>query len=372
MFHVKRQAKGYNTARPVSPVNQPISGPLILRDTDFVGTYTPPDYLIDDFIQKGYLYSITGPTGHGKTPITLLAGLRVAQGKDYHGHPVTQGGVLFLAGENSDDIRARYIAMLDKEGVQVGSIPFYFIDGIIDINAEMPRIMAEVGNIPNLSLVIIDTDQAYFQGDEGNSNEQRKKFAQILRQLLKLPGRPAALVNCHPKIGATPDNLVPIGGSSFLNEIDGNIMCWAEDRTCTIKPHPNKWRGVAFESMAFEAPHHYQRQAEGQQGPAYPVRDGVPDFRGRRQATGGSRRRGRKDSPSPYARRQAFVAGYDRHVGRVAAVQQQPAKSKVDRILTRLKASKFVYRYHGEKYRLTKKGCKHIGVNFGGAEDDEE
>ena len=130
-------------------------------------------------------------------------------------------------------------------------------------------------------MVIIDTDQAYFLGDEGNSNEQRKWFASTLRQLLKLPGNPTALVNCHPTKNATQDNLVPIGGSSFLNEVDGNITCWAEDRTCTIQPHSTKWRGVAFEGMALRAAHGHQRSAEGHQGPAYPLRDGGARLRRR-------------------------------------------------------------------------------------------
>ena len=41
--------------------------------------------------------------------------------------------MLFLAGENPDDIRARYVALADHEGFDIGSIPFYFIDGVINI-----------------------------------------------------------------------------------------------------------------------------------------------------------------------------------------------------------------------------------------------
>ena len=49
-----------------------------------------------------------------------------------------------------------------------------------------------------------------------------------------------------------------------------------------------------------------------------------------------------------------------------------PAKTKVQRVVDRLKASKFVYKFHGSKYRLTKKGCKLIGVKFeDGGNDDE-
>ena len=93
----------------------PPGTPLILTDLEFTKDFRPPDYLVDGVIQKGYLYSLTGPTGHGKTPISMLMGAMVARGLAYHNKPVAQGAVLFLAGENADDIRARYIAMADHE-----------------------------------------------------------------------------------------------------------------------------------------------------------------------------------------------------------------------------------------------------------------
>ena len=68
----------------------------------------------------------------------------------------------------------------------VGSVPFYFVDGVINIHAEMPRIQlrAAAKKVPNLVAGHHrHLCQAYFLGDEGNSNEQQGKwFAQLLRQ----------------------------------------------------------------------------------------------------------------------------------------------------------------------------------------------
>jgi len=346
--------------------------PLILTGVQFTKDFRPPDYLVDGMVQKGYLYSLTGPTGHGKTPISMLMGSAVARGMPYHNKPTRQGAVLFLAGENADDIRARYIALASHEGFDIGAIPFYFIDGVIDIAGEMARITAEAALIPNLSLVIIDTDQAYFLGDEGNSNEQRKWFAKVLRHLLKLPGNPAALVNCHPTKGATKDNLVPIGGSSFLNEVDGNITCWTEDRTCTIQPHGSKWRGVAFEAMTFEL--------------KTITCDRLKDSQGRHMASivaipiteeGAARRAAvtEEDDKSVlrmiYRDKQASLVSIARALSWFWPDGITPAKSKVQRTVDRLKASKLVYNYHGGKYRITKKGCHVIGEKWEGQNDEE-
>ena len=323
-------------------------------------------------IQKGYLYSLTGPTGHGKTPVSMLMGVKVACGLNYHSKPVTQGGALFLAGENSDDIRARYIALADHEKFDIGSIPFYFVDGVIDIKAEMPRIAAEAEFVPNLSLVIIDTDQAYFLGDEGNSNEQRKGFAQVLRKLLKLPGNPAVLVNCHPTKNASQDNLVPIGGSSFLNEVDGNITCWADDRTVTIKPHSSKWRGAPFEGMAFELRTITSERLKDTKGRSIPSVIAIPiteEGAARREAVGD------EDDKSVlrmiYRDRNASQTSIARALGWFWPDGVTPTKTKVARVQERLKTSKLIYKFHGNKYRVTKKGCAVIGEKFQGGSDDE-
>ena len=208
--------------------------PLVLTDEQFAKGFKPPDYLVDGMIQKSYLYSLTGPTGHGKTPTAMLLGVKVARGLPFHGRETSQGGVLFLAGENPDDIRARYIALAEHEGFELGTVRYHFVDGVIDIAASMPAIRAEAAKIPNLSVVIVDTAAAYFMGEEGNSNEQQKWFARLLRELIKLPGKPAVVVNCHPVKNATQDNLVPMGGSAFLNEVDGNLLpSEPDDQVCT-------------------------------------------------------------------------------------------------------------------------------------------
>src|SRR5262249_59998230 len=45
--------------------------PLIKASKQFVAGFVPPDYIVDGFLQEGFLYSLTGSTGAGKTAITL-------------------------------------------------------------------------------------------------------------------------------------------------------------------------------------------------------------------------------------------------------------------------------------------------------------
>ena len=214
--------------------------------------FTPPAYLVDGVLQRGYLYSLTARTGHGKTAVGMYIAQSIARGLPMHGREVKAGTVLLLAGENPDDIRARFLVLADAYGFKAEDLKMRFVAGVIDIAARMPEIRAEAEKINDLVLVIVDTGAAYFPGDESNSNSQQGAYARLLRQLTFLPGKPAVLVNCHPVKNASRDNLLPMGGSAFLNEVDGNLTLWATAERQTTLHWQGKFRGPEFEPMTFE------------------------------------------------------------------------------------------------------------------------
>jgi hypothetical protein len=365
----------YTDEFKAEPKVDPATGqplPLILTAKEFLAHFIPPDYLVDGMLRKSYLISLTARTGHGKTAVAMALGACVARGTAFHGKQVAQGGVLFFAGENPDDIRARYLAMAQHEGFDPEGIPFHFVDGVININTSLAQIRLEAAKVPALSLIIVDTQAAYFPGDEGNSNEQQGWFARLLRELISLPGKPTVLVNCHPVKNAAQDNLIPMGGSAFLNEVDANLTLWAEDKTCELGPHPDKWRGVTFESMSFELRVVTSDRLKDTKGRHIPSVIAVPI------TEAGAERRaavGDEDEKTVlrymHANKNASFTVIARAVGFVLP-DGEPAKAKVQRIIKRLSDSKFVYKYHKSKYRLTKKGCKLIGVKWKDADEDEE
>ena len=105
------------------------------------------------------------------------------------------------------------------------------------------------------SSVTIDTGPAFQAAcgiTEENDNMQALRFALTLRSFTQLPGNPVVLVPTHPVKNAGKDNLLPRGGSAFLNEMDGNLTPWAEgDRTTTELSWAGKLRGPSFGSIAF-------------------------------------------------------------------------------------------------------------------------
>ena len=223
----------------------------LLSSAAFISSYVPPDYLIEGLLQRRFFYSLTGKTGGGKTAIALLFAALVALGRTMDGKEFSQGRVLYLAGENPVDVQQRWIAMAQQIDFDGESIDVHFIPGVFSVPAMRACIAEQVETLGGVSLVIIDTSAAYFEGDDENSNTQLGQYARMQRSLVNLPGGPTVLALCHPVKNAADDNLLPRGGGAYLNECDGNLT--AQNNNGLIEIHwQGKFRGPDFAPMSFQ------------------------------------------------------------------------------------------------------------------------
>jgi len=220
----------------------------VLQYAEFAKAYKAKSYLIENIIEEGRLYTLTAPTGTGKTAIALWLAERIARGESFGGIEVGQAGVLFLAGENPDDVRTRAIAQSEAHGVDMSETPLYFIEGAFHLGAQMEQIKTILAERPQIKLVVIDTLQAFFMGDDSNSNEQMKAMAMILRRICQLGV--AVIVPAHPIKNPSKERNEPYGGGSFVNEIDGNLAIWNTDGIIDFY-WCKKFRGN-FEPFSFE------------------------------------------------------------------------------------------------------------------------
>src|SRR5947209_8194267 len=78
--HFDSQHARHNGHRRPNVADPPTPQKLIISTEEFVTGFTPPDYLIDGLIQKRFLYSMTAPTGAGKTAIALRLCAHVKRG----------------------------------------------------------------------------------------------------------------------------------------------------------------------------------------------------------------------------------------------------------------------------------------------------
>ncbi len=229
----------------------------------FLSEYEPVDFLVDGVLERGKLYTMTANTGHGKTCVLSALALAVAAGRnDVLGLNVEKGRVVYATFENPDDFRVKLMASMFAHGCDLESLDGFF--EVIDMNATPDAITKRLQNEDGepYALLVIDTLQAAFTGDDSNNNDEVKKFILRYRAMRNLPGKPAVIIAAHPIKSATREQLVPYGGGSVLNEIDGNLALWLSGSICEMFKF-RKWRGMDFGSKFF--------QLEGASNPA--IRD---------------------------------------------------------------------------------------------------
>ena len=180
----------------------------------------------------------------------LRLAAHVSEGSPLGDAAVTKGRVLYLAGENPDDIRMRWILLLEQMGLDENNTEVDFVDGQFKI-AEIPEHILAAAAEHEYVLVIVDTSVAFSQSVDENDNVEQLKHAQALRNLIDvLPGGPTILVCCHPPKNASDDNLQPRGGGAVIAEFDGNLTCKRTD-TVTVVHHQGKFRGPDFAPLHF-------------------------------------------------------------------------------------------------------------------------
>lgn len=228
--------------------------PLLVDAADWLADSTPPVYVVEGIVQRGTLCALTAVTNHGKTAVSLALAVCVATGRKFAGKEIQQGKVMILCGENPDGFRTRLQATISHMGLERGDVA-----GLINV---VPLPLAIANHVEQIvaegraaggeyALVLVDTSVSYFSGDNEDDNLQARNHAWHLRALSELPGHPAIIANCHPTKNADKDALLPRGGGAFLNEIDVNLTVWAEGESATLHWHRKK-RGPDFEPIPFE------------------------------------------------------------------------------------------------------------------------
>jgi hypothetical protein len=238
---------------PHRPAPMPPPDRIRIGD-DFVTSFTPPDWLIDGIVQRGRLYACTSLTGHGKTAVWLYIACMVHAHRMIGNLDVTAGHVLYIAGENPEDLKARMHGMIGCFSLKPAQLPFVLPAAFPMTDDEADALIKDIKalGVP-LALIVGDTASSFFPGDDENDNVQAGTYARTLRRLtLEVPGNPTVVALCHPVKNATKGNLLPRGGGAFLNELDANLTLWSESRGEVTEMHwQGKIRGADFVPLGY-------------------------------------------------------------------------------------------------------------------------
>ncbi|MBR0879653.1 MULTISPECIES: AAA family ATPase [Bradyrhizobium] len=340
--------------------------PRILTSEQFVRGFVPPDYLLDGMLQRRFFYSLTGKTGAGKTAIMLLLAAHSALGQPLLEREVDGGKVLYLAGENADDVRMRWIAMAQQMDFDISSIDVNFIPGVFKITEMYERVRAEIVLLGDVVAIFIDTSAAFFEGVDENDNKQSGDHARLLRRFTEMPGRPCVIAACHPVKNATDDNLVPRGGGAFLAEVDGNLAAKAHDGSIEISAQ-GKFRGPDFAPVTFQLRTVTHQDLKDSKGRLIPTVVASPLSEVGREEI----------AKTVHFRENELLVALADPANRAASLADlarackwfmsdgQPYKVLVQRMLKSLIGQKLVVKKRGGRYALTGQGAQEIAEDAG-------
>jgi len=134
------------------------------------------NYIVKGILPRVGLGVIWGPPKCGKSFLTFDLAMHIATGRNYRGHAVRKGAVVYLALEGSYGFAGRVEAWR-RRFKPPKDVPFYLIDESIDLTKDVTALRAAVRSQLTTppAVVVIDTLNRALQGDE-NSSEDMAKF----------------------------------------------------------------------------------------------------------------------------------------------------------------------------------------------------
>ena len=146
---------------------------LTMRELDALPA---PQWLIEGLIPEKSLIVPFGAPKSGKTFIVLSFCLHVAGDKEWFGHAVRAGGVVYIAGEGTGGLSSRLRAMRQSYGIDVGA-PLWIIPKAVnfrldgEVDGLISLVRKTVGDTP-LRVVVIDTLARAMPGADENSAQE--------------------------------------------------------------------------------------------------------------------------------------------------------------------------------------------------------
>lgn len=165
-------------------------------------------WVIQDLIPERSNVMVFGESNHGKSFYTVDMACSVASGTPFHGYPVKQGWVVYIAGEDSQGILKRIKAWQDYHNT--GDLPILLVEepdisiaerGDTDLLiSTIEQRSIEMGEPP--TLIILDTMASLSTGAEENSARDMSMVLSNVKRIRK-PYETSIIIVHHSGLSAT-------------------------------------------------------------------------------------------------------------------------------------------------------------------------
>ena len=162
---------------------------------DLMRNVTAAKALVKRLITEKSLSSLTGPTMSGKSFVAVNLAWCIAQGLDFHGRKTRQANVLYIAGEGNYGLKARFKALLVKDGLAEMPANLFVTSGPINLLDDIEcQAMAAFIIESDIELVIVDTFARCFAADENSAKDMGLAISNLTKYFI---GSGAAVMLVH-------------------------------------------------------------------------------------------------------------------------------------------------------------------------------
>lgn len=148
-----------------------VPNPFTLRTTADILAPRVLRYLIDDLVPMPAIIGVYGTTGHGKSFVVVDMACHIASGKAYNGYSVKQGGVLYVAAEDSGGIERRIAAWIKTNPAHPLNESLQLIAEPCLLPSQTRDLINCIACVPNVRLVILDTLNMTMEGNENDTTD---------------------------------------------------------------------------------------------------------------------------------------------------------------------------------------------------------
>jgi hypothetical protein len=159
---------------------------------DIRANLSPPDWLIENYMEKETMGVMYAPSSSYKSFISLDIALSIATGRDWQGNKTHQGNVLYVAGEGQGGLPKRIAAWSIYHDVELSphtpltvtqcAPDLHNVKRAIHFSNHIAPVVEQMGGV---DLIVIDTMARAFGEGEENSNSDVMKFINNATNVLR-------------------------------------------------------------------------------------------------------------------------------------------------------------------------------------------
>lgn len=168
----------------------------LVSASELTAKQTHTEWLVKGLIGSNNLGLVFGQSGHGKSFFVLGMAFCIATGIDFFGHKVTQGSVVYIAGEGHNGLTKRLKALEIKYNTQATRLflsktaaALTDISSAIDVRTSIDAICSDA------ALVIIDTLHRNFGAGDENSATDFGEFCNNVDSYIRKNGESVLIVH---------------------------------------------------------------------------------------------------------------------------------------------------------------------------------